>query len=150
MIRKVGLVFGIMTFTLASVVGLSGCTSERNQDPDNTVYLALGARVDSLDPVFADDAYSNPAVAKVYETLYQYHYLKRPLELEPLLAAKLPQWNSKKDELTIHLKKGVLFQDDAAFKKTKGKGRERKGTGACRSVDGGRSKGANGRKQRRR
>ena len=107
---------------LAIVFG--SCTSKRAKDPPNTIYAALGARVKSLDPIYADDAYTNPSVAKVYETLFQYHYLKRPLQLEGLLAKRMPKWSKDRKKLTIDLKQGVLFQDDPCFKETKGKGRE--------------------------
>ncbi len=103
---------------------LLSCVSKRSKDPPNTVYLSLGARVKTLDPIYADDSYTNPSSAKIYETLYQYHYLKRPLQLEGLLAEGVPRWGKDRKTLTIKIKKGVLFQDDPCFKATGGRGRE--------------------------
>ncbi|MGZ3662571.1 MAG: ABC transporter substrate-binding protein, partial [Bdellovibrionota bacterium] len=58
------------------------------------------------------------------ESLYQYKYTKVPLELEPLLADGMPTVSKDKKTYTIKIKKGVMWQDDAAF--PGGKGRELK------------------------
>ena len=41
------------------------------------------AHIKGLDPIQSDDAYSAQEIAKVYEGLVEYHYLKRPYELVP-------------------------------------------------------------------
>lgn len=101
-----------------------GCTSRSQKDPPNTLHLALSAKVKGLDPIFADDLYSGTEVARVYEGLLQYHYLKRPYVLMPNLAESMPAVSADGKTITFKLKKGVLFQDDRCFKETGGKGRE--------------------------
>jgi len=75
----------------------------------------------SLDPAQGSTVYDNRACSKVYETLLQYKYLKRPYELEPLLLAEMP---TSEDGKTWHfrLKQGVQFHDDPCF--PGGEGRE--------------------------
>jgi len=60
----------------------------------------------------------------VYEGLLEYHYLKRPHELQPLLAEAMPEISSDGKTYTFKTRKGVLFQDHPAFEG--GKGRELK------------------------
>jgi ABC-type transport system substrate-binding protein len=93
-------------------------------EPANTIHYPVGAKIKGLDPIYCDDTYSGMEVTRAYETLFQYHYLKRPYQIIPLLAEAMPEISKDRKTYTIHLKKGVLFQDDASFKATGGKGRE--------------------------
>ena len=76
----------------------------------------------SLDPVRSNTQYANLIVTSVFDTLYEYKYLKSPFELKPNLAVALPKVSPDGLTYTIDIKKGVVFQDDAAF--SGGKGRE--------------------------
>ncbi len=87
--------------------------------------LRLPLRADdpkSLDPVQGSTAYDNMATCQVYETLVQYKYLVRPLELEPLLLSEMPTISEDRLTYQFKLKPGVLFHDDPCF--PGGKGRE--------------------------
>jgi ABC-type transport system substrate-binding protein len=61
-------------------------------------------------------------VGILYDTLYEYKYLKRPYEVKPNLAESLPKISKDNLTYTIKLKKGVYFIDDSVF--PGGKGRE--------------------------
>lgn len=76
----------------------------------------------TFDPVQSATRYSNRVTTAVYDTLYEYKYLKSPYELKPNLAVALPQVSEDGLTYTIELKKGVKFIDDPAF--ANGKGRE--------------------------
>lgn len=78
----------------------------------------------SMDPVRGSTVYDNQAVSMVYETLLQYSYLKRPLQLEPLLLEEMPKAEMRDDGMTytFKLREGIRFQDDPCFEG--GKGRE--------------------------
>jgi ABC-type transport system substrate-binding protein len=76
----------------------------------------------TLDPVRAASLYTNFIVVNAYDTLYGYKYLKRPFELKPNLATAMPAFSDDGLTLTIKLKTGVRFIDDAAF--AGGRGRE--------------------------
>ena len=88
------------------------------------VHSSLYEDPKSLDPVSASDVTSNSIITQICDSLYQYHYLKRPYELMPCLAASMPQYSEDGLTLTIPLKRGVYFQDDPCFSETGGKGRE--------------------------
>ena len=127
----------ISVFVLALCALFVGCNGDGGTDTPNpgdppvqgsdssaekVLHLAMRtAGPQSLDPIRGTSVYDNRACNPVYETLLQYSYLKRPLQLEPLLLSEMP---TSEDGLTYHfkLKKGVHFHDDECFED--GKGRE--------------------------
>lgn len=113
----------ILSALLISVLG-AGCTSKAKNDPPNTLRLSTPSKIKGLDPIYADDLYGGTEVSRAYEGLLQYHYLKRPYELIPNLSESMPTVSANGKVLTFKLKKGVLFQDDEAFRDSQGKGRE--------------------------
>ena len=76
----------------------------------------------SFDTTQAGTSYSNTIVTAVYDTLYEYKYLKVPFELKPNLAVALPEVSDDGLTYTIKIKQGVKYSDDEAF--NGGKGRE--------------------------
>lgn len=76
----------------------------------------------TFDPVQSGTMYSNEIVTAIFDTLYEYKYLKRPYEIEPNLAEGMPQVSEDGLTYTIKIKQGVKFADDPAF--ADGKGRE--------------------------
>lgn len=111
---------------LISLVAFFGttisCTKKKVDDTDDTIYEVIEQNVKGMDPVYSSDVYTSRAISQIYETLLEYHHLKRPLVLQPLTAASMP--TASKDGLThtFKIKPGVKFQDDPAF--PGGKGRE--------------------------
>ncbi|HXH76424.1 MAG TPA: ABC transporter substrate-binding protein [Bacteriovoracaceae bacterium] len=81
----------------------------------NVLRLSLDNAVESLDPAkaYGDDALV--VASQVLEPLYQYHYLKRPYEIQPLLADSMPLILEKGSLVKIKLKKGIFFHDHPAF-----------------------------------
>ncbi|MEX2217205.1 MAG: ABC transporter substrate-binding protein [Phycisphaerales bacterium] len=76
----------------------------------------------SLDPVRGSTVYDNVACSQIYETLLEYKYLVRPLELQPLLLTEMPATPDGGKTWRFKLKPAVRFADDPCF--TGGKGRE--------------------------
>lgn len=103
-----------------SFVG-TGCT-KKVSDTDTTLNIALKANVKGLDPLRANDLYSSMVIANIFEGLLEYNYLKRPYTLQPALAESMPVASADGLTHTFKIKKGVKFQDNAAF--PDGKGRE--------------------------
>ena len=105
---------------LLSIVSLSACTGKK--DTENTLRIPIIANPKTMDPAMVQDLYSAYAVSMVYEGLVEYHYLKRPHELVPLLAEAMPEVSKDGLTYTFKIRKGVKFMDHAAF--AGGKGRE--------------------------
>lgn len=100
---------------------LSACTKKGVENP-NFLNLAGTQKIKGMDPAGAQDLYSSTEIMRVFEGLLQYHPFKRPYVLEPLLADGMPTISKNGLVYTFKIKKGILFQDDAAF--PEGKGRE--------------------------
>ncbi len=78
----------------------------------------------SMDPADETTMYANMCITQVYETLLQYEYLARPLQLRPLLLAEMPEASADRTRYRFRLRPGIRFQDDPCF--PNGKGRELK------------------------
>jgi oligopeptide transport system substrate-binding protein len=114
------MLFRVLVILSASLV-LSNCT-KGSKVSENSIQYPMRLNLSSLDPAQASNEATNEVGPNINETLLQYHFLKRPLTVEPLLAAGMP--TVSKDGLvhTFKIKQGVKFHDDPAFKD--GKGRE--------------------------
>ncbi|MDX9912638.1 MAG: ABC transporter substrate-binding protein [Phycisphaerales bacterium] len=109
------------------VVAAMACSawlpSARAQDERKIVRIPMvTAGPGTLDPIMGSTQYDNRACSAVYDTLYQYKYLARPLQLTPSLAAEMPEVGEGGKVWRIKLKPGVFFIDDPCF--SGGKGRE--------------------------
>lgn len=76
----------------------------------------------TLDPPKQFDVASAEIVENIYDSLLEYHYLKRPYELTPNLLEAMPTLGNDKLTYTFKLRKGIRFHDDPCF--AGGKGRE--------------------------
>ena len=104
---------------LALPLALGSCWARVNgQTPGDEIVLNLPIRAagpGSLDPVRGSTTYDNEACSLVYETLLQYRYLKRPLDLEPLLLTRMPFQSEDGLTWSFELRDDIYFQDDACF-----------------------------------
>ncbi len=111
---------GLLSAAVLVIAGLSGCGDSPTTDSATGAALkvyrhSFDEAPRTLDPVRSATLYTNFIVINAYDTLYAYKYLKRPYELKPNLAAAMPTFSDDGLTLTIKLKKGVLFIDDASF-----------------------------------
>ncbi len=75
----------------------------------------------SLDPVKVIDLYSRTLTPHIYEALYAYDHLARPIKVRPLTAEGMPEHSDDFRVWTVRVKPGIYFPSDPAFK---GKRRE--------------------------
>lgn len=81
----------------------------------NVLKVPLSGEVSTLDPANAYDTISAVVVYQLYEQLYEYHYLKRPYTVTPLLAESLPMVSSDNLTYTIKLKKNIVYHPHPVF-----------------------------------
>ncbi len=91
-----------------------------------------GAEVKSIDPATCGDTTSAGIQGNIYEGLYCYHYLKRPVEVIPQLAAAMPEISNDGLTYTIRLKEGVRYSRNPCFGRS---GDGRWGTRTVRAED---------------
>jgi oligopeptide transport system substrate-binding protein len=88
----------------------------QNEGPEKSIYrLTYPADVKSLDPATCGDEMSSSIQGNFYEGLFTYHYLKRPLEVIPLLADSMPRVSADGLTYTIRLKPGILYHRNPCF-----------------------------------
>jgi ABC-type transport system substrate-binding protein len=90
-------------------------------DPNKVLHVAYEAPDDGFDPVKTINYYSGCISEVINESLLGYDYLAMPAKLVPKLTESMPEISDGGKTYLIHLKKGVYFSDDPAFK---GKRRE--------------------------
>lgn len=108
-------------FLILSLLSVS-CFKKKDDFQGKQLFLGVSQQVKGMDPIYSDDRYSSTEVARVYEGLMEYHYLKRPYELKANLADGMPSVSADGLTYTFKIKKGVMFHDHEAF--PGGKGRE--------------------------
>jgi ABC-type transport system substrate-binding protein len=101
----------------AAALALAGGCDEAKEPDARFVSVA---EIKGFDPIFCNDQYSSGAQVQVYEGLFEFSYLKRPLALEPLLAAAMPEISPDGLVYTFKLRDAV-FQDDPCFPGGKGR-----------------------------
>ena len=115
----------LLIASLSLILIGNGCTKKQNSN-EKVLNLLSTAEVKGFDPIQADDLYSGRELAKIYEGLLQYHWLKLPYELIPNLAEAMPVISKDGKTYTFKIRQGVKFQDDAAFPGSKGRELEAK------------------------
>jgi len=75
----------------------------------------------SMDPVKLSDLYSRTLTPHIFEALYRYDQLARPVKIRPRTATAMPEISDDFRVWTVRLQPGIFFADDPAFK---GKRRE--------------------------
>src|SRR5678815_3437567 len=69
-----------------------------------------------FDPAQISDLYSSTLCANMFDALYEYAFLARPVQLRPNTAAAMPEASPDFKTFTIRIKPGIYFSDDPAFK----------------------------------
>ena len=110
----------LFTTSLLIIAGCDRLPSDAKSS-DNVLHHRLRAKVLSLDPADVGDSASHGVANEIFECLYQYHYLKRPYQLIPHLAADMPQISEDGLTYIIPIRKGLYFTDDPCFENGKGK-----------------------------
>lgn len=119
--RRYGIGMSVRPILLVTIIcaGLiiAGCDGSGQLEEPNEMVLhhVLSAKIKGLDPGNMRDVYSIIVASQMFEPLYQYHFLKRPYELVPLLAEDMPQISNDLLTYTIKIKKHVYFQNDPCF-----------------------------------
>jgi ABC-type transport system substrate-binding protein len=84
-------------------------------DPQKVFRMAFEIAETTFDPQKVSDLYSNMIIDTVFDTPVKYDYLARPLKLKPNTLTALPEVTDNGQTITLRVKPGIYFNDDAAF-----------------------------------
>ena len=109
-------------FLAAVVLGAAlAAHAQTSPEPKKVLRYAFEVAETSLDPAKINDLYSRTLTPHIYEGLYTYDHLARPVKIKPLTADGMPQHSDDYRVWTVKVRPGIYFADDPAFK---GKKRE--------------------------
>ena len=94
-------------------VSLSAFSQQPNKQ--KVFRWAFVAAETGFDPAQISDLYSNYVVANIFEAPLQYDFLARPAILKPRTAVAMPEISADFRTVTVQIRPGIFFQEDAAF-----------------------------------
>ena len=100
----------------AALIALLAAQPAWAQREEKILRVTFQAAETGFDPVRIHDYYSGTVVEAIYDTLLTYDYLARPSKLVPSAAVAMPEVSSDGRTYTFHIRKGIYFTDDPAFK----------------------------------
>jgi ABC-type transport system substrate-binding protein len=109
----------LTVFTLLFSLCCVSASAQTAKPTEKVFRYAFPAAETGFDPAQLSDLYSRILTANMFDALYTYDYLARPLTIRPNLAAGMPEVSADFKTYTVKLKPGVYFADDAAFKGSK-------------------------------
>jgi oligopeptide transport system substrate-binding protein len=104
-----------MVLTILALFAIAFVVFNNSRAKVKSLVMSISSELDSFDPakVFNDDGLL--VLSNVYEPLYQYHYLKRPFEIEPLIAEGKPQILEQGKKWIIKIKAGIYYHAHPAI-----------------------------------
>ena len=113
----------LLALFACAVVVVPGAGALADAPAGGTKVLRYALRVaeTGFDPAQISDLYSSTMTANMFEALYEYAFLARPVRLRPNTATAMPEASDDFKTFTIRIKPGIYFSDDPAFE---GKKRE--------------------------
>jgi len=99
----------------------AACTNDPYPDEDRDrkiLYTTFSEAPRTLDPAVAYTTSAHAITGNVYDTLLEYHYLKRPYELIPGLAEAVPEPEPRPEGRVAYrfrLRPDLRYQEDACF-----------------------------------
>ena len=100
----------------SGLVALLIAASAAAADPAKLRRISFPVAETGFDPVRVSDLYSNIVNEAIFERLLTYDYLARPAKLIPMTAESMPEVSEGGRTYIVHLKRGIHFAPDPAFK----------------------------------
>jgi len=101
---------GLATLLLAAALGTAQAAEPK------LLRYAFPSAETGFDPSQLTDIYSRTVTANIFEALYRYDHLARPVRLLPLVAAGAAEISADFKTFTVRIRPGIYFADDPAFK----------------------------------
>lgn len=95
--------------------------SPGNKSTKKVLKMVVKGKVPGLDPRLGSRECNSRQLYKIFEGLVEYHYLKRPYEFVPNLAAKMPEVSQDGLIYTFKLREDIYFHDNPCFPNGRGR-----------------------------
>ena len=99
----------------ALCLALAALAHGQGSAPPKVLRYAIRIAETGFDPAQVSDLYSRLMVANMFDGLYEYEFLARPVRLRPSTAVALPEASADFKTFTIRVRAGLYFNDDPAF-----------------------------------
>src|SRR5665647_1531211 len=93
----------------------AGMVQAQARAPEKVLRYAFEIAETGFDPAQISDMYSRIATENMFDALYRYDYLARPVKVQPNVASGMPVISDNFKTFTIKIKPGIYFADDPAF-----------------------------------
>ena len=87
----------------------------QNRPTEKVLRYAFPIAETGFDPAQLSDLYSRIVTASIFDALYGYDYLARPVKVRPNVAVGMPVISDDFRTYTVKIKPGIYFADDPAF-----------------------------------
>jgi ABC-type transport system substrate-binding protein len=114
-----------MKLTIVALLWALSLAAAAAKAPKKVLRIAFPTAETGFDPAKIYDLYSRTVTPHIFEGLYTYDHLARPIRIKPLTADGMPEVSSDFKVWTVKIRPGIYFQDDPVFK-----GRKRELTAA--------------------
>ena len=93
----------------------AGALQAQSRAPEKVLRYAFEIAETGFDPAQVSDVYSRIITAQIFDSLYGYDYLARPVKIKPNVAVGMPVIADDFRTYTVKIKPGIFFADDPAF-----------------------------------
>lgn len=87
----------------------------QSKPPEKVLRYAFEIAETGFDPIQTSDIYSHIVTAGIFDALYEYDYLARPIKVRPRVADGMPVITDEFRTYTVKIKPGIYFADDPVF-----------------------------------
>ncbi len=104
----------ILSAAVALVLIANGAHAQTNP-AEKVLRYAFPIAETGFDPPQLSDLYSRIATANMFDALYTYDYLARPVKVRPAVAVGMPTISADSRTVTVKIRSGIFFADDPVF-----------------------------------
>ncbi len=87
----------------------------KSSPPEKVLRYAFPIAETGFDPAQLSDLYSRIVTANIFDALYGYDYLARPVKVRPNVALGMPEISDDFRSYKVRIKPGIYFADDPVF-----------------------------------
>ncbi len=113
----------LILFTLLFII--YSCEQKSSPKKSKQLSVNITSEISTLDPIISYDNVSATVMYQIYEQLYEYHYLNRPYQIQPLLAEDMPTISNDGKRYRIKIKKNIYYHQHEHYEAIFGKGVKR-------------------------